>query len=106
MHLVGFADDWIITGSSEELLESEIKPLVEQFLHERGLELSHEKTHITHIDHGFDFLGQNIRKCNGKLLIKPSRKSVERLLRRIRVTIKTNRQVSAGLLIARLDSII
>jgi RNA-directed DNA polymerase len=106
VHLVRFADDWLITGSSKELLENEIKPLVEQFLGERGLELSHEKTHITHIDDGFDFLGQNIRKYNGKLLIKPSRKSVERLLNRVRETIKVNQHVSAGLLIARLNPII
>jgi RNA-directed DNA polymerase len=106
VHLVRFADDWVITGNSEELLENEIKPPVEQFLRERGLELSHEKTHITHIDDGFDFLGQNIRKYNGKLLIKPSRKSVERLLSRIREVIKTNRQMSAGLLIAQLNPII
>jgi RNA-directed DNA polymerase len=106
VHFVRFADDWLITGSSKELLENEIKPLVEQFLHERGLELSREKTHITHIDNGFDFLGQNIRKYNGKLLIKPSRKSVERLLNRIRETIQVNQHVSAGLLIARLNPII
>jgi RNA-directed DNA polymerase len=106
VHLVRFADDWLITGSSKELLESEIKPLVEQFLRERGLELSHEKTHITHIDNGFDFLGQNIRKYNGKLLIKPSSKSVKRLLDRIRKTIKDNPHVSAGLLIVRLNPII
>jgi RNA-directed DNA polymerase len=106
VHFVRFADDWLITGSSKELLENEIKPRVEQFLHERGLELSHEKTHITHIDDGFDFLGQNIRKYNGKLLIKPSRKSVERLLNRIRETINVNQHVSAGLLIARLNPII
>jgi RNA-directed DNA polymerase len=55
-NLVRFADDFIITGSSKELLENEIKPLVEQFLKERGLELSQEKTHITHITTGFDFL--------------------------------------------------
>jgi RNA-directed DNA polymerase len=106
VHLVRFADDWVITGSSRECLENEIKPLVEEFLSERGLELSHEKTHITHIDQGFDFLGQNIRKYNAKLLIKPSQKSVKRLLNRVRDTIKANRHVSAGLLIARLNPII
>jgi RNA-directed DNA polymerase len=106
VHLVRFADDFVITGGSQELLEHEIKPLVEQFLHERGLGLSPEKTHITHIDDGFDFLGQNIRKYNGKLLIKPSQKSVKRLLNHIRATIKSNRQVSAGLLIVKLNPII
>jgi len=38
-----------VTGSSKELLEQEVKPLVEQFMRERGLELSAEKTVITHI---------------------------------------------------------
>jgi RNA-directed DNA polymerase len=57
VHLVRYADDFIITGSSYELLEHEVKPLVEQFLGQRGLELSPEKTRITHIENGFDFLG-------------------------------------------------
>jgi RNA-directed DNA polymerase len=51
--------------------------LVEQFLRERGLELSPEKTRMTHIEDGFDFLGQHVRKYGGKLLIKPARKNVK-----------------------------
>src|SRR5260370_18631326 len=62
VNFVRFADDFIITGISKELLEDEIKPLVETFMKERGLELSTEKTVITHIENGFDFLGQNERK--------------------------------------------
>ena len=54
VNLVRYADDFIVTGASKELLEQEVKPLVEQFLRERGLELSSEKTVITHIDQGFD----------------------------------------------------
>lgn len=69
INLIKFADDFVITGSSKELLENEVKPVVEQFLAERGLELSPDKTVITHIEDGFDFLGQNIRKYNGKLII-------------------------------------
>src|SRR5437660_9413744 len=57
-----FTLDFIITSRSKEALEGEIKPLVEQFLHERGLELSPAKTVITHVEKGFDFLGQNVRK--------------------------------------------
>ena len=49
----------VITGRTKELLEGEIKPIVEQFLQERGLELSPTKTVITHVEKGFDFLGQN-----------------------------------------------
>ncbi len=48
----------MITGATKELLEQEVKPIVVAFLRERGLELSQEKTVITHIADGFDFLGQ------------------------------------------------
>ena len=42
------------------------------------MELSEEKTLITHIDDGFDFLGFNIRKYKGVLLIKPSEKALKK----------------------------
>ena len=106
VHLVRYADDFVVTGGSRELLENDIRPLVEQFLKERGLELAQEKTRITHIDEGFDFLGQNVRKYQGTLLIKPSKKSVKRFLTKIRRLIKANRQVTAGQLIAILNPVI
>ena len=75
VNLVRYADDFIITSRTKERLENEVKPLVENFLKERGLTLSVEKTKITHIEEGFDFLGWNFRKYDGKLLIKPSKKT-------------------------------
>jgi len=106
VNLVRFADDFIITGSSYELLEQEIKPLVEQFLRERGLELSPEKTRITHIEDGFDFLGQHVRKYAGKLLIKPARKNVKTFLGKIRKIVKANKQATTANLIAQLNPVI
>ena len=106
LNLIRYADDFIITGSSQELLEREIKPLVATFLRERGLELSDEKTTITRIEDGFDFLGQHVRKYNGKLLITPSRKNVQAFLRNVRGIIKANKQLPAGNLIARLNPVI
>ena len=104
VNLVRFADDFVITGKSKELLEGEIKPLVEQFLQERGLELSPTKTVITHVEHGFDFLGQNVRRYpNGKLLIKPSKKNVKTFLVDIRRTIKAAHGMSAADLIDQLN---
>ena len=89
VNLVRYADDFVITSKSKELLEGEIKPLVEQFLQERGLELSPTKTVITHVEHGFDFLGQNVRRYpNGKLFITPSKKNVGTFLKGIRRIIK------------------
>ncbi len=85
-----YADDFIITGATKEVLEQKVKPTVEAFLHERGLELSKEKTRITHIDDGFDFLGVNVRKYKGKLIMKPSKKSIGSFVGDIRKTIKSN----------------
>src|SRR5947208_5206918 len=103
VHTVRYADDFIITGSSQTLLEKEVKPLVIGFLQERGLELSQEKTKITHIADGFDFLGQNIRKYNGLLLTRPSKKNVKAFLTDIRETIKGHKQATAYGLIALLN---
>lgn len=104
--MVRYADDFIVTGSSKELLEREIKPIIEHFLRERGLELSQEKTCITHIEDGFDFLGQNVRKYKGKLLIKPANKNVQALLNKVRGMVKANKQATAGNLIFQLNPII
>ena len=103
VHLVRYADDFIITGSSRELLEEQVKPLVEQFLRERGLELSQEKTRITHIEDGFDFLGQNVRKYNGKFIITPSKENVARFLANVRGVVKSNKSVAAGHLVTLLN---
>jgi len=106
VNVVRFADDFVITGSSKELLETKVKPLVEHFLRERGLSLSQEKTKITHIADGFDFLGQHIRDYNGTILVKPARKNVQMLLRKVRGVIKANAQATTGNLIGQLNPII
>lgn len=106
VHLIRYADDFIITGRKKELLEDEVKPLVEKFLARRGLELSPSKTRITHIDEGFDFLGVNIRKFGGKLLTQPSKKNVKALLTKVRTEIKSHPQMRAGNLIVKLNPMI
>ncbi|MDQ2830325.1 MAG: group II intron reverse transcriptase/maturase [Chloroflexota bacterium] len=106
VNLVRFADDFIITGHSKEVLEGEVKPLVERFLGARGLELSTEKTVITHIADGFDFLGQNVRMYNGTLVIKPSHKSVKAFLDKVRTYVKAHKQMTAGHLIEYLNPLI
>ena len=70
-----------------------------------GLELG-EKTVITHIDDGFDFRGYNFRKYKGKLLIKPSRKSIESITDRIRKVGKNARAWTQDALIKTLNPII
>ena len=103
VHYVRYADDFIITGSSKELLVNEILPVATAFFAERGLTLSPEKTVITHISEGFDFLGQSVRNYDGKVLTKPSKKSVHTFLEKIRAVIKGNKAASAYNLILLLN---
>jgi len=106
MNMVRYADDFIITGNSKEWLEHEVKPAVVEFLAERGLVLSPEKTKITHIKEGFDFLGWNIRKYSGTLLMKPSKANVKAHLDKIREIINGNKSAKQANLIRLLNPIL
>ncbi len=106
VNLVRYADDFIVTGDSKELRGHEVRPLVERFLRERGLALSADKTRITHIDEGFDFLGQNLRKYKGKPLVKPSKKNTQVFLEKVRGLIKANASINQAHLIAILNPVI
>ena len=103
VNFVRYADDFIVTGISRDILETKVQPAIVNFLTVRGLTLSTEKTHITHIDDGFDFLGFNVRKYSGKLLIKPSRKSVKTFLEGIRTLIKSHPTIKTESLIRLLN---
>jgi RNA-directed DNA polymerase len=106
IYFIRYADDFVITANSQEVLAAEVKPVVAQFLAERGLQLSEEKTTTTPVEDGFDFLGQHVRKYNGKLLIIPSQKNVKTFLAKVRRVIKANKQATAGGLIVVLNPLI
>lgn len=105
VYLTKYADDFVITATKEETLK-EIKTEIENFLKERGLELSEEKTRIVDITEGFDFLGWNFRKYEGKLLIEPSKKSQKDIAAKIRKVIKQMKSSTTEELIRRLNPII
>ena len=106
LNVVRYADDFVVTGVSKDVLEFKVLPAVRQFMATRGLELSEEKTRITNIAEGFDFLGQNVRKYDGKLLIKPAKRSVKALLDKLREIIKGNASVTQETLIQKLNPVI
>ncbi len=106
VHLVRYADDFIVTAATRSLLRDEIKTRVEQFLSERGLELAHDKTRIVHIDEGFDFLGFNLRKYQGKLLIKPAASNIAAVRDKVRDIIMHSGALSQQTLIYRLNPIV
>jgi RNA-directed DNA polymerase len=106
VHFIRYADDFIITGATKELLQDHVKPLIEKFLNIRSLTLSEDKTVITHIDDGFDFLGFNIRKYKGKLLIKPAKSSIKRVKFNFKSYLKSHKTEKTETVISELNSLI
>lgn len=106
VNLVRYADDFIITANSKETAE-ELKLLVSNFMSVRDLQLSEEKTSITHIDNGFDFLGWTFRKFKGKLIVKPSKDAIERVVRKLSTIILKESKASTQVeVIRRLNQVI
>jgi len=105
VHIVVYADDFVVTAEEKETLD-DVKLLIEEFLEERGLQLSKEKTLITHVDHGFDFLGWNFRRYNEKLIIKPSKDSIKRVKHNIKEIVNNHIGHKQDLLITRLNQVI
>lgn len=86
VNFIRYADDFIVTAKSPEVA-LEVKRVIRDFLKTRGLELSEEKTTIVNINDGFDFLGWTFRKFKGKLIVKPSKKSIKNFVSSLSETI-------------------
>jgi RNA-directed DNA polymerase len=102
---IRYADDFIITAKSREDIEA-IIPTLQEWLKERGLELSQEKTNISHVEEGFNFLGFNIRQFKGKCLIKPQKEKVKIFLKNIRKWLKEHKQASPEAVIEYLNPVL
>lgn len=104
INIIAYADDFVVTAATEQLLKEKVMPTLVTTLNEVGLELSPEKTRITSIEDGFDFLGFNIRKYRcGKLLIKPSKASIKAFLEGIKSIIRSSGSLTVETLIHRLN---
>jgi RNA-directed DNA polymerase len=108
--IVRYADDFVAICHTQEQANSMYDKMTE-YLNKRGLSLSMEKTKVTHIEDGFDFLGFNIRQYkqnNGKtkLLIKPSAGSIKKARLTIRDAFARKRGSYVNALIAELNPII
>lgn len=106
VHLIRYADDFIVTAQRRDMLEQEVMPMIKEFLQARGLTLSEEKTKITHIEDGFDFLGFNIRKYKGKLLIMPSKESQKRFQQKVNEIVNSHKTIPQESLIRLLNPVI
>jgi RNA-directed DNA polymerase len=103
VNFIRYADDFIITGKSKRLLERNVRPAVEEFLSERGLTLSKDKTMITYIKKGFTFLGQTFRKDGRVLHITPLKEGVLALMRKVGTLIRKHVSAPMPVLIKKLN---
>ena len=112
INFVRYADDFIVTAKSKEVLVDEIIPKINAILAPQGVQLSEQKTKVTHISEGFDFLGRTVRKHwyrngqPGKIKIKPSRKSIESIKDRIKTICLSSGQLTQAQLIDRLKPVL
>jgi RNA-directed DNA polymerase len=112
INYVRWADDFIVTANSREVLEETVLPRISAFLATRGVRLSPTKTVITHISQGFDFLGQTLRKHErpqgkpAKLQITPSKASVQALKDRVKALCKQSAGSTPAQLIGTLNPIL
>ena len=72
----------------------------------RGLAFNEDKTRVVHLDEGFDFLGFNVRRYQGKLLIKPSKAAIRRIRERLAAEMRALRGANVVAVIRRLNPII
>ena len=110
--VVRYADDFLVFCSTQEDAQQTVL-LLRDWLKERGLQLSEEKTRIVHLKEGFDFLGFHVRQypsrntaTGWKTLIKPSKESIQKIRDRLRtewLALKTGR---VEVIVKRLNPII
>jgi RNA-directed DNA polymerase len=107
--VIRYADDFVITAPTRDVLETYARPRVEEFLHERGLALNEAKTRIVHITDGLNFLGFHIRKFGSreeKLLTVPQKDKVLKHVRAIRSYLDAHKQTPAVQVIKQLNPVI
>jgi RNA-directed DNA polymerase len=116
--LVRYADDFVAVAPSREVLESHVRPKLEQFLAERGLAVCPAPTprppppppppttRIVHVEEGFNFLGFTIRRFKDKVLTKPQKEKVQAHIRRLKAIVVEYRTTPQEILIDRLNPVI
>lgn len=107
--VVKYADDFVVACKTKEEAMSIYERLT-PYLNKRGLTIAEDKTKVTHITEGFNFLGFNLRQYktnNGmRLLIKPSKTSIKNAREKIKDVFKQLRGKPVADIITKLNPII
>lgn len=106
IHIIRYADDFVVVAESKEILEQIVKPAIQKFLAERGLRLSEEKTVITHIQTGFDFLGKTLRKFGTQLIVQPSKAAAKSIREKLGTLLRQSRSVPYSALLSKLNRLV
>jgi RNA-directed DNA polymerase len=103
VHVIRYADDFVVVAETKEILEQRVKPAIQNFMAERGLRLSEEKTVITHIKTGFDFLGKTLRKFGTQLIVQPSKAAAKSIREKLGALLTQSRSVAYEVLLSKLN---
>ncbi|MET7550128.1 group II intron reverse transcriptase/maturase [Streptomyces sp. NPDC005479] len=112
LRLVRYADDFLVlvAGTREhcEVLREEVAAVLAPM----GMRLSMEKTRITHIDEGLDFLGWRIQRHRKRgtdrqyVYTYPAKKSVRTVARKIKTVCRTDVNQPLPVLLRQLNSML
>jgi RNA-directed DNA polymerase len=106
VHVIRYADDFVVVAETKEILEQTVKPAIQKFMAERGLRLSEEKTVITHIREGFDFLGKTVRKFNTQLIVQPSKAAAKSIVEKLGTVLRQSRSIPYAVLLHKLNRLL
>ncbi len=106
VHVIRYADDFVVVAETKEILEQTVKPAIQKFMAERGLRLSEEKTVITHIHEGFDFLGKTVRKFNTQLIVQPSKAAAKSVVQKLGTLLRQSRSIPYAVLLRKLNRLL
>jgi RNA-directed DNA polymerase len=109
--LIRYADDFIICVAGRREHAERLVAETERVIAPLGLALSGEKTTVTHVDEGFDFLGWRIKRDRGKsgrpvILTYPSRRALRSLTGKVKQITRTGYHQTLDQILARLNPVL
>ncbi len=110
--LVRYADDWVLAVSGTREHAQALMAEAEEVLSTMGLRLSPEKTLITHIDQGLDFLGWRIQRHRKRgttrhyVYIYPAKKALSAVTAKIKALCRQDKNLPLAALLRQLNSML
>ena len=110
--LIRYADDWVLAISGTRADAEALREEIAEVLWGMGLRLSPEKTLITHIDEGLDFLGWRIQRHRKRgtskhyVYVYPAKKALHAIMAKVKAVCWQNTNLPLEVLLRRLNSML